>query len=74
MRFTWNEIKAAANFEKHGVSFEGARTLFDDPLFVDFYAPDHSEHEPRYILVGESNAGRWAHLIIVTRGRASEEK
>jgi uncharacterized DUF497 family protein len=29
--FRWNELKAADNQRKHGVSFEEAVTVFDDP-------------------------------------------
>jgi len=29
---TWNDAKAAENLRKHGVSFEEAATVFDDPL------------------------------------------
>ncbi|PZO35643.1 MAG: hypothetical protein DCF17_18375 [Shackletoniella antarctica] len=43
MRFEWNESKAARNVLKHRVSFEEAKTVFDAPLYVDFYNPDHSE-------------------------------
>jgi uncharacterized DUF497 family protein len=32
--FVWDEVKAAENVEDHGVSFEEAATVFDDPLFV----------------------------------------
>lgn len=63
MRFEWDENKAASNLSKHGVSFEEAKTVFDDPLYVDFYDPDHSDEEQRYIIVGESNRGR---LLIVS--------
>ncbi|WP_287710223.1 BrnT family toxin [Microcystis sp. M145S2] len=28
---------------KHEVSFESAKTVFDDPLYVDFYDPEHLE-------------------------------
>ncbi len=63
MRFEWNESKAGQNLTKHGVSFEEAKTVFDDPLYVDFYDPDHSEDEERYLIVGESNRGR---LLIVS--------
>jgi len=31
--FEWDEAKAAENQRKHGVSFEEAVTVFDDPLF-----------------------------------------
>ena len=50
--------KKKSNLSKHGVSFEEAKTVFNDPLYVDFYDPDHSEEEDRYIIVGESSQGR----------------
>ncbi|WP_338108801.1 BrnT family toxin [Fischerella thermalis] len=52
MQFEWNDDKAASNLSKHEVSFEEAKTVFDDPLYVDFYDPDHSEDEERYLIVG----------------------
>ncbi|MGX9726097.1 MAG: BrnT family toxin [Candidatus Electronema sp. VV] len=54
MDYEWDEIKAVSNIEKHGVSFEEAKTVFNDPLYVDFYDPDHSYDENRYIIIGES--------------------
>jgi len=68
MRFEWNEEKARANLEKHGVSFEEARTVFDDLLYVDFYDPDHSYDEHRYILAGESRQGRLLLVSYTERG------
>ena len=59
----WDEAKAAANFEKHGVSFADAATVFGDPLYVDFYDPDHSSEEHRYLIIGISQDGR---LLIVS--------
>lgn len=32
MRFEWDEAKDRANRNKHGVSFELARQVFDDPV------------------------------------------
>lgn len=58
MKYEWDKNKAAANLSKHGVTFDEARTVFDDPLFVDFFDPDHSEKEHRYILLGKSRQGR----------------
>ncbi|MCY7278972.1 MAG: BrnT family toxin [Phormidesmis sp. CAN_BIN44] len=70
MRFKWNESKAALNVSKHRVSFEEAKTIFDDPLYVDFYDPDHSEDEERYLIVGESNQGRLLIVSYTERGDA----
>ena len=63
MKYEWDENKAVKNLAKHGVSFSEAKTIFDDPLYVDFYDLDHSEAEERYLIVGESNRGR---LLIVS--------
>ncbi|MEY2858565.1 MAG: hypothetical protein RLZZ74_2878 [Cyanobacteriota bacterium] len=63
MGFEWDENKAERNLSKHGISFNEAKTVFDDLLYVDFYDPDHSEDEERYLIVGQSNRGR---LLIVS--------
>jgi uncharacterized DUF497 family protein len=63
MKCEWDKDKATSHQSKYGVSFEEAKTVFDDPLYVDFYDPDHSEDEERYLIVGESNRGR---LLIVS--------
>jgi uncharacterized DUF497 family protein len=68
MEFEWEEGKAAANLAKHGVSFEEARTIFNDPLYVDFYDPDHSSEEHRYIIIGESRQGRLLVVSYTERG------
>lgn len=60
--FEWDENKAKINLAKHGVSFDEAKTIFDDPFYVDFYDPDHSEDEERYIIIGQSEQGR---LLVV---------
>jgi uncharacterized protein len=63
MKFEWDEDKAKANLSKHGVSFDEAKAVFDDPLYIDFYDPDHSEDEERYIIIGQSQQHR---LLIVS--------
>ena len=63
MTFEWDEGKADSNLIKHSVSFDEAQTVFNDPLYVDFYDPDHSENEDRYLIIGESSRGR---LLIVS--------
>ena len=58
MKFEWDEQKAAINLTKHEVSFDEAKTVFADPLFIDFIDPDQSGEENRYIIVGASDSGR----------------
>jgi len=62
LRFVWDARKAEANLRKHGVSFVEAATAFEDPLSITIRDPDHSVHEERFILVGQS---RQQHLVIV---------
>lgn len=63
MRFEWDSEKAEQNLKKHKISFDEAKTVFDDPLFLIFGDPDHSIKEKRFIVMGESINGR---LLIVS--------
>ncbi len=63
VEFEWNNKKSEINLSKHGISFDEAMTVFYDPLYVDFFDPDHSEEEHRYIIIGHSQQG---HLLIVS--------
>ena len=58
MQFEWNQDKANLNLKKHGVSFNEASTVFNDPLSVTFPDPDHSYGEERYVTIGLSSASR----------------
>ncbi|MFL6600459.1 MAG: BrnT family toxin [Steroidobacteraceae bacterium] len=35
LQFCWDDTKAAANLEKHDVSFEAATYVFDDPMRLE---------------------------------------
>ena len=54
LQFEWDRRKDRANVRKHGVSFEEARTAFYDENAIQFFDPDHSEDEDRFILLGVS--------------------
>lgn len=54
LRFEWDEGKNRSNAKKHGVDFEEARTAFYDEHAVQFFDPEHSEDENRFILLGIS--------------------
>lgn len=55
LRFEWDKKKEKANVKKHGVSFEDARSVFYDEYAIQFYDPDHSDEEDRFILLGLSS-------------------
>jgi len=58
MEFEWDESKATANLKKHGVSFEEAKTVFDNVLAVIFDDEAHSVGERREIIIGHSRNNR----------------
>lgn len=53
--FEWSKRKENANVKKHGISFDEARTTFYDENAVQFFDPDHSDDEDRFILLGVSH-------------------
>ena len=58
LRFEWDEAKAAANFDKHGISFDEAQTVFGDPDTITLFDDQHSDVEDRFIDIGMSANGR----------------
>ena len=58
MEIEWDIQKAEANFRKHKVSFEEAKSVFDDPLALTVNDEAHSFDENRFITIGESKVGR----------------
>ena len=54
LEFEWDRKKETANVKKHGVSFKEAQTAFYDEGAIQFYDPDHSDEEDRFILLGLS--------------------
>jgi len=54
LRFEWDKNKEKANIKKHGISFEEARTVFYDENAIQFFDPDHSDDESRFIMLGIS--------------------
>jgi uncharacterized DUF497 family protein len=57
-KFEWDPEKAKKNLKKHGVSFEEASTIFDDPLYISFLDEEHSDEEERHITIGMSVKAR----------------
>jgi uncharacterized DUF497 family protein len=70
LSFEWDAGKAAGNLAKHGISFSEASTVFADPLSRTIPDPLHSHDEGRFIIVGESSAGRTLVVAHTHRGGA----
>ena len=47
--FEWNKGKEKINIKKYGISFNEDQTVFYDENAIQFYGPDHSNEEDRFI-------------------------
>jgi uncharacterized DUF497 family protein len=60
--FEWDDRKNLINEQKHGLSFEEARGLFESRVdYLEIFNSEHSEFEDRFIAVGPIVRG----LIVV---------
>lgn len=72
MVFEWDERKNRSNREKHGVSFEAATLVFEDPRAI--VVPDHSvEGEERWKTVGLSGGVVVLLVVHTHRDEGGEE-
>ena len=61
--FEWDPDKAANNVRKHGVTFEEATHVFEDPRQLDRHDDEHSSlDEDRWVTIGRS---RQTILVVV---------
>ena len=70
MKFSWDPRKADSNLRKHGIAFDEAITVFNDPIALIFDDMVHSEEEHREIIIGFSTLRR---LILVCFVERSED-
>jgi hypothetical protein len=61
MRFEFDPAKSAANLAKHGIDFEAARAIWDDPNRLEVDA--RNEGEPRVFVIGRIQQTTWAALV-----------
>lgn len=54
-KYNWHESKNLANIKKHGVSFQEAQTVFDDPNAIIEEDDEHSYSEQRFAIIGKSD-------------------
>lgn len=64
--FEWDAAKARANLAKHGVSFEEAKKVFDDPLVFTRYDDRFDYDEDRYVAIGQA-VGRMLTVVYTER-------
>ena len=74
LRFTWDPAKAARNRRVHGISFETAAEVFDDPHHVvgDNYFVE-GDGEQRYQIIGMTRKLVLLLVVFVNRGQPDVE-
>ena len=65
MGFEYDQEKNAENKRKHGIDFDEAQALWDDPTLVE--VPARKTDEPRVLVVGRIDGTHWS-AVITHRG------
>lgn len=66
--FQWDEANATKNWERHQVSQGQCEQVFFNHPFVVAFDERHSQDEPRYYGLGQTDAGRHAFIVFTIRG------
>ncbi len=53
LHFEWDPKKAASNLHKHGISFNEALQVFQDPLAIKLFDENHTDQEERWVTIGQ---------------------
>jgi uncharacterized protein len=82
MVFEWDPNKSQVNLEKHGLDFQSAKILWEDPDRIEIIAPHPLEN--RVILIGKIRSQLWTaiytlrkdvvRIISVRRSRNKEKE
>ena len=70
--FEWDQKKADQNRKSHTVSFEEAKTVFNDPLLITYPDEFHSDYEERLLSIGTA-AQRRVLLVIHTEQEQEDD-
>ena len=68
MRFDWDERKNRTNTRKHGIRFQDATRVFEDPDLWEIPQVDLYDEE-RWIAFGRTDPGRMSILMVVFTDR-----
>lgn len=59
--FEFNSNKSESNRLKHGIDFEQAQDLWNDPLLLEI--PAKLEDEPRFLVIGIIEKQHWSAIV-----------
>lgn len=61
MEFEFDVKKSDINKSKHGIDFNEAQALWDDPDLIEI--PLKTSDEPRFIIIGKISGKHWSGII-----------
>jgi len=61
MEFEFDPKKSDSNKRKHGLDFDEAQALWDDPDLIEI--PVQTIDEPRYLVIGTIEGKHWSGVI-----------
>ena len=61
MNFEFDPGKSRTNKQKHGIDFEKAQALWDDPDLIEI--PARTSDEPRSVVIGTIGSRHWSAVI-----------
>lgn len=64
--FTWDEPKRQINIEKHGIDFQDAKHIFEDPYRIE--RQSYRNDEDRYEVIGEVNSNVLLVAYVIREG------
>jgi uncharacterized protein len=67
MKFEYDPAKSVANGAKHGIDFDEAQALWNDPYLIE--APANVSDEPRFLAVGVIGTKHWTAVYTYRRDR-----
>lgn len=67
MDFEFDPNKSKSNKEKHGIDFEEAKALWDDPYLLEIEA--RTTGEPRFLLIGKITDKHWSAVVTYRGGK-----
>ena len=63
--FEFDAKKSESNRTKHGIDFDEAQELWNDPMLLEI--PAKTDDEPRYLVIGSIDGKHWS-AVITYRG------
>jgi hypothetical protein len=72
-RFDWDPAKSRENLRKHGVRFETASIVFEDPWILSRKDLSHDDAEERYNALGEIAPGVILFVVYAWREEGRDE-